>query len=64
MWLLGELDIPKQALLLETVFLLKHVRSAPSRKPLWLGLIYGEFIMIRVLIKIDISKTTCEGALL
>ena len=40
---------------------LKHVSSA-SRKLLWLGLIYGVFIRIRVLIKIDISKTTCEGA--
>lgn len=40
----------------------KHVRSSPSRKLLWLGLIYGVFIRIGVLIKIDISKTTCWGS--
>lgn len=42
--------------------LVKHVRSSPSRKLLWLGLIYGMFIWIRVLIKFGISKDYCWGS--
>lgn len=64
MWLPGELAIPKQVLLLETVLSTESCEEGTSRKPHWLGLIYGAFIKIRVLIKIDISKTTCDGALL
>lgn len=58
------LDVPKQAVSLETSLSTEALRGSPSSELFWLGLIYGVFIRIGLLIKIDISKTLTDSALM